>query len=210
MLYLGIFLLILLLILFFPVNTTLKLHIDNRALDFNAKIYLFKKIRIYKKLIVIQDIFKFKNKDEEKKQEVNKKEQRKKIKKKNAAFLDKLNIFINLYSSNKERFIKLKLYIQRKFELKKTEISISEGTGDAAQTAMLYGVLWSLIGSINAMLSNFLTITFKSININCDYNNKTFKADINCIFSFSIANIIIVFLRLNYIMKKYELNVKKL
>jgi len=94
--------------------------------------------------------------------------------------------------------------------MKETDISILEGTDDAAQTAMLYGVLWSLIGSINAFLSNFLTISFNSIILNCDYKNKTFKAYINCIFSFSIANIIIVFLRLHYIMKKYKLNVKKL
>lgn len=214
MLYLGIFLFILILLLVFPVNTAFELHLNEKALEYNLKVYLFKFIRVYKKsgeiddyIKKIKDIFKKGNLTEE--LEKGKEEPRKKLRPAIFTVLNRVNIAVSTYCSNKERFTKLRLYTSRKFILKNVDIKIKEGTGDAAETGIYYGVVWSILGSFSAFLSNFLTILFKNVNVACDYNNKTLKAEINCIFSLTIANIIIVFIRLYYLVKKYKQNTNK-
>ena len=212
MLYLGIFLFVLILLLIFPVHTTLTLHIDEEALNFVMKVYMFKYIRVYKKTSETNNyIDKIKNlvKDIDLTEEEGKEEPRKKLRSNFSAILRRINVVVDTYCTNKERFTKLRLYTKRKLKLKKIDMSIKEGTGDAAETGMYYGIIWSFLGSISAFLSNFFELQFKNINIACDYNNKTFKAEINCIFSFSVANIIIVSIRLYYLIKKYKQNINK-
>lgn len=207
MLYLGIFLFVLILLLVFPVNIALTLHINEKELNFVMKVFLFKIVRVYKKTGETKDyIDKLKNfiKDINLTEKEGKEEPRKKLRPGFMAVMNRINVAVSTYCSNKERFTKLRLYTQRKMKLRNVEISIKEGTGDAAETGMYYGVIWSLLGSISAFLSNFLNLNFKNINILCDYNNKIFKAEINCIFSFTVANIIIVFIRLYYLVKKYK------
>lgn len=214
MLYLGIFLFILILFLVFPVNTTLALFINEKALDFDIKVYMFKFIRVYKKngktddyIKEIKELIKRINLTEE--EGKGKEEPRKKLKPATAAVFNRINIAVGTYCSNKERFTKLRFYTSRNFKFKDVDIKIREGTGDAAETGMYYGITWSLLGSFTAFFSNFFTVLFKNINIVSDYNNKTFKAEINCIFSFTVANIIIVFIRLYYLLKKYKQNINK-
>lgn len=209
MLYLGIFFILLLILLIIsPVNVASELKIDDKALKFSMKIYIFKILRIYYKSVDISDIFtprkNEKNIDEEDIKK-NKEKEEKRI-----SILNKLNIMVSLYCSNKDRFIRLKNYIKRKLKLRDIDLFMSEGTGDAAITGIIYGLLWSFVGSISGVLSNFLTMSYKNLSLSCDYNNKSFKFHISSILTFSIVNIIIVYIRLNYIIKRYKLSVKKL
>lgn len=207
MLYLGIFFVLLLLLLIIPVNTASDLKIDDKTLKFSMKIYIFKILRVYYKSIDIQDIFSAR-KDEEK--ESKKCEESTKKDSKRISAFNKLNIMISLYCSNKERFIRLKNYIRKKLKLKDIDLNMTEGTGDAAITGLVYGLMWSFVGSVSGILSNFFTMSYKNLKLNCDYNKKTFKFHISSILTFSIVNIIIMYIRLNYIIKRYKLSVKKL
>jgi len=209
MLYLGIFIVLVLLLLIIPVNVASVLKIDDKTLKFSMKIYIFKKLRIYFKSIDIPDIFSSKPGDE-KKEAAEKLDKCKEKENKRISALSKFNIMVTLYCSNKERFIKLKNYIKKKLKLRDIDVYMAEGTGDAAITGIVYGLLWSFFGSLSGVLSNFLTLSYKNLSLNCDYNNKTFKFHISSILTFSIVNIIIVYIRLNYIIKRYKLSVKKL
>lgn len=203
MLYLGI-LFLLAILLFVPINTTLGLHMNEKSLEYDLKIYMFKFIRVYSKAGVIPDYLKqlrHSGKKEDKLPEKTAKKSNVKV---------KLRSIVNTYCENRDKFTKLRLYMKRKFKLKDFIITIDQGTGDAAYTGLLYGVIWNILSMINSVLSFFFTLTYKNITVNSNYNNRIFKAEISCIFKLTIANIIIVLLRLYYIMKKYKQNNNKL
>lgn len=82
-----------------------------------------------------------------------------------------------------------------KFKIK-TTLEIDYGLEDAANTAVLYGVLWSLYPFIDRLLKiifNFKALNFK---LNPHYNEKTFQLDYNL---FTIFNILILLFNIVYI-----------
>ena len=74
--------------------------------------------------------------------------------------------------------------------LKKFKLHVREGTGDACQTALIYGLLWSLTGFIPGRLFNNFDVEEKEIRIDPDFKEKVWKLEFDCIFSLKIVNII--------------------
>ncbi len=74
--------------------------------------------------------------------------------------------------------------------LKEFKLYVREGTGDACQTALLYGLLWNLAGFIPGRLFNNFKVGSKDIRIETDFKEKVWKVNFDCIFSLKIVNII--------------------
>lgn len=74
--------------------------------------------------------------------------------------------------------------------LKEFKLYVREGTGDACQTALLYGLLWNLAGFIPGRLFNNFKVGSKDIMIETDFKEKVWKVNFDCIFSLKIVNII--------------------
>ncbi|PYG87589.1 hypothetical protein LY28_01958 [Ruminiclostridium sufflavum DSM 19573] len=76
--------------------------------------------------------------------------------------------------------------------IKEIEVYLKEGTGDAFNTAFLYGLLWNLSGLLEtAVCSNFI-VKNKKIIIEADFKEKMWKLNIGCIFRIRIVNIILM------------------
>ena len=95
----------------------------------------------------------------------------------------------DLNQLQKSLWVLIKLFynnvLVRKFILR-----IRAGTGDASQTALLYGFLWSMTSLIPGKLLNNFSVKEKEIHIEADFKQKVWKADFECIFSLKIVNII--------------------
>jgi len=64
------------------------------------------------------------------------------------------------------------------------------GIDDAANTAIITGILWSVKSTMLVFISNNFNLHSKYINVVPNYNIKTFKTSINCIFTVKLGNII--------------------
>ncbi|KNY25057.1 DUF2953 domain-containing protein [Pseudobacteroides cellulosolvens] len=98
---------------------------------------------------------------------------------------DKLNFFIN-YAIKK---------LKSKIKLKKFNVEMTIGTGDASLTGIMTGVAWMVTGIIYSNLSMAFPIHNKHIKINSDFSKTVFDANILCIFNIRMGHIIkVVFL----------------
>jgi hypothetical protein len=72
------------------------------------------------------------------------------------------------------------------------DINISYGLDDAAATAILYGVLNSLIPQLFTVISNFFRLEKREVSITPDFNKTDLKVEVNCIIYISFAKLIYV------------------
>ncbi len=86
-------------------------------------------------------------------------------------------------------WILVKLFY-RSLLLRRFKLNIRAGTGDACQTALLYGLLWNLTSFIPGWLFNHFSVKEKEIRLEADFGEKVWKVDFDCIFSLKIVNII--------------------
>lgn len=93
---------------------------------------------------------------------------------------DKLNFFIN-YAIKK---------LKSKIKLKKFNVEMTIGTGDASLTGIMTGVAWMVTGVIYSNLSMAFTIHNKHIKISSDFSKTVFNANILCIFNIRMGHII--------------------
>ena len=105
----------------------------------------------------------------------------------------KPNAIIELLNELKQiYFKKIRSILRKAIVIIDFRLKLEEGTGDACQTALLYGFLWNIVGVITSTLFNELKTKNKQIDITTNFNEKTIKADFNCILSVKIGNIILV------------------
>ena len=76
------------------------------------------------------------------------------------------------------------------------KLFIKEGIGDACYTALLYGVLWELVGATSTVFFNKFNVKNKKVEIETDFKEKVWKLNLDCIFSLKIVNIIFMCLEL--------------
>lgn len=75
-------------------------------------------------------------------------------------------------------------------------IKIKQGTGDAAQTGLMCGLLWAAAGILITHLSRYLKSFKKKINITPCFNKRIFEVDAYCIFHVKLAHIIVVLIKI--------------
>lgn len=106
--------------------------------------------------------------------------------------VDRYKYFKEFISGN-EGTIK---YLKRKTVIDEFYLNIIAGTGDAAYTGVLGGLLWTFAGTVEALLSNNFHVRRKKTIVKPDFNTKVFKVNSHCIFSLKMANIIVVTFKL--------------
>ncbi len=86
------------------------------------------------------------------------------------------------------------------------ELKIKQGTGDAAQTGIVCGLLWSAAGILNAYITRHLKTIKTNINITPCFNKSIFEVDAACIFHVKLVHIIVVLIKIYYM--KYQIRIK--
>lgn len=80
-------------------------------------------------------------------------------------------------------------------EVVKMKIRVDFGTGDPADTGILYGVIWAAIGNLYQLFNRYLVFDFPDTKINPDFENKIFKTEFEGIIRVKLVHIIIALLK---------------
>ncbi len=78
------------------------------------------------------------------------------------------------------------------------DIRLRQGTGDAAQTGIICGLLWSAAGILATYISRYLKTVKKKISITPCFSKKIFEVDASCIFHVRLVHIIVVLKKIYY------------
>lgn len=87
---------------------------------------------------------------------------------------------------------KIQNFLKCKITLKKLKFNIRFGTGNACQTSILTGILWTLYGIVISFLYQSIKIEKKEITIKPNYVTKGINVYLYCIFSVRIVYIIVI------------------
>lgn len=82
-----------------------------------------------------------------------------------------------------------------KIEVVKVKIKIDYGTGDPADTGILYGVIWATIGNLYQLFNQYLVFDFPTVELNPDFENKVFKTEFEGIIKVRLVHIISALLK---------------
>ena len=97
-------------------------------------------------------------------------------------------------------------YLNKKRIHVSLKINSRHGTGDAAQTGVICGLLWSASGILLAWLSRHLRILKNDIKIIPCFDKSIFEVEASCIFHVRLVHIIVVLKKI-YLMK-YSMRAK--
>lgn len=113
---------------------------------------------------------------------------------------DKYRSFESYLKDHAKLLEDIRKYLNRKRIQIQLKISLKQGTGDAAQTGMICGLLWSATGILVAAISRYLELLSKEISIVPCFDKSIFEVEASCIFHVRLVHIIVV-LRKIYFMK---------
>lgn len=104
----------------------------------------------------------------------------------------------------KNKVLKLKTIFYKKVEVYSFDFRIEFGRGDAAETGIMVGVIWALLGQMKARL--YRSVTVKGDDIRYDvvprFDDQVLLSEINCIFRLKISHIIFTALKFLMILLK--------
>lgn len=89
------------------------------------------------------------------------------------------------------------------------KIKLKQGTGDAAQTGVICGLLWNAAGILISYISRHLKITGRNLSIIPCFNKRMFEVDASCIFHVRLVHIIVVLIKIYYMKNKIRIRAKK-
>lgn len=98
--------------------------------------------------------------------------------------------FYEIYKDNKNKIIPALKYITGKTEIKNFNLRFTLGTGDAAETGVLYGIAWIVIGNIMTLTRSYLNIIKPRIVVVPIFNQVQLSVDFSCIISMRLGHII--------------------
>lgn len=119
-------------------------------------------------------------------------------------FLAKLDKVKTQYSEVKEIVEAVFDYAGRRAEISDVYVRCSFGTGDAAQTGIAYGAIWTLIGNIYAFLCRYIRMEFPQVELIPAFNEKTFEIEAEGIIKMRTVHIILAGLRVLRLYKKHK------
>ena len=133
-----------------------------------------------------------KNKDKLKKGENSEKSEAERkidgLKKKYSEYKEIINIFLKS--------------MRYRIKMNKVELSLEYGTGNAATTGMLYGVIWGIVTGTYNTLSLFFNMDFPKPKIVPDFQNSKFDFAFSGIFRVRLVHIINVLIKIYFRCKK--------
>lgn len=97
-------------------------------------------------------------------------------------------------------------YLNKKNIQVSLNINLRHGTGDASQTGLLCGLLWSAAGILVAWISRHLKILKNEVKITPCFDKTIFEVEAGCIFHVRLVHIIVVLKKIYLI--KYFAKVK--
>jgi hypothetical protein len=122
--------------------------------------------------------------------------------------INKFNSARRYLKDHRTLFEDIKNYLNRHDIHAEIAIKLEQGTGDAAQTGIICGLLWSSAGILNSHISRHLKISgFKASVIPC-FNKKRFAVDASCIFHVRLVHIIVVLIKIYYMKNKIRVRAK--
>lgn len=104
--------------------------------------------------------------------------------------IDDFNNIKRFFHHDPVFFQKMIDYWSSKLIIKDFSFILKYGTNDAAFTALLYGVVWAILGSVLALLNNNLRFSTKDIIITPYFDNETINIEFSCIIKFKFGDII--------------------
>jgi len=119
-------------------------------------------------------------------------------------FFAKVEKFKTQYHEVKEIIDAVLDYAGSRAEVSDIFIRCSFGTGDAAQTGIAYGAIWTLISNIYAYLCRYVRIEFPQVELAPAYNEKTFEIEAEGIIKMRTAHIILAGLRVLRLYTKHK------
>jgi ribosomal protein L23 len=124
---------------------------------------------------------------------------------------DKAVKIYKLITSHKSFIGEVRKYMSGRVRLRRFELEIEFGAGDAYYTAIIIGIIWSIYGLIEYYLSNNNEMLnnenhHNRVQVNPNFNKKSLMIDLYCIFNVKVANIIIISLKIlkHYLKSKYK------
>lgn len=109
---------------------------------------------------------------------------------------DKILNVKDFFNENKSLICDLKDYLRDRLLLVEFNLKISEGTGNAYNTAIISGILWSLAGILTSYLSKTIRMMKKCVSILPCFNYEVFSVDFICIFHARLVHIIVVLMKI--------------
>ena len=104
----------------------------------------------------------------------------------------------------KNKVLKLKTIFYKKVEVYSFDFRIEFGRGDAAETGIMVGVIWALLGQMKARI--YRSVTVKGDDIRYElvprFDDEVLLCEINCIFQLKISHIIFTALKFLTILLK--------
>lgn len=111
--------------------------------------------------------------------------------KKYKGFKKVINFFRKLLDDKNDDLIFILKYIKKTFSIKKLDVSLDYGFGDAALTGITSGIIWGLISNSCSFVGRFIDINnFTNIAIKPQYTEKTLDYKVNFIFYIKILNLL--------------------
>ena len=83
-------------------------------------------------------------------------------------------------------------------------VSVVYGTGDAADTGMLYGAIWALIGNLYSFMCRYFYIDFPDLELRPEFEKKVFEIEAEGIIAVRLVHIIIAVLRSLMVYRKHN------
>lgn len=94
------------------------------------------------------------------------------------------------YKNNRRGILGIVNYLWKKVKIRKFHMKLGIGTGDAAETGIIYGFVWIAISNILAFSNSHFTVG-KPVAIVIPYfDTVCFGLDFNCIISWKVGHII--------------------
>lgn len=95
-------------------------------------------------------------------------------------------------------FESVRRYLNKKDVHVELSIKIWQGTGDAAQTGLLCGLIWAVAGILSSHITRYMKFIKKKINITPCFDKRIFEVDASCIFHAKLVHIIVVLIKIYY------------
>ncbi len=109
--------------------------------------------------------------------------------------LEKIKNLKNGYDNMKGVLDEVLGLLKDKAEFSGIYIRVKYGTGDAAITGIIYGAIWSLVGSVYALLCRYFRIRFPELELEPVFGGKVFEIEAEGIITTRLVHIITASIR---------------
>ncbi|MBQ9737476.1 MAG: DUF2953 domain-containing protein [Clostridia bacterium] len=104
--------------------------------------------------------------------------------------LGRIKIFKEGYTHFSKVILEVLSHVQNHAEFSGIYLRVRYGTGDAAITGMIYGAIWSIVGSIYSLLCRFFKVDFPKIELEPVFGGKALEIEAEGIIRTRLVHII--------------------